>query len=190
VTAIVLAAGKSTRFGGNKLIARLADSDIPICVQVATMIEPLVSNLLVMVEDLENDTSKILNSYGISATCSENAARGMAYTLGDGIRASPIGVDFLVVLSDMPFVTTTIAESIIRAMVSTDKITVPLFNGKMGHPVGFPAMYRDELASLEGDIGAKVLIQSHLSDVNFIEIDDEGITKDIDTREDMELSLL
>ena len=86
--------------------------------------------------------------------------------------------------------TTAIVESVIRAMVSTDKITVPLFNGKMGHPVGFPARYRDELGSLEGDIGAKVVIQRHLSDVNFIEIDNEGIIKDIDTREDMELSLL
>jgi molybdenum cofactor cytidylyltransferase len=188
VVAIVLTAGQSTRFGGNKLIAKLAESDLPICVQTTRMVVPLVSQTLVMVSDPTNDTSKILNSYDITVTFSKNATKGMAYTLVDGIRASPLDVDFLVVLSDMPFVTTKIAELIIQGMSSTGKITVPLFNGEMGHPVGFPSVYRDELLKLEGDIGAKAVIQYHLSNVNFIEIGNDAVIKDIDTREDLRLS--
>ena len=64
---------------------------------------------------------------------------------------------------------------------------MPLFCGEMGHPVGFPAIYREELIALKGDAGAKEIIQRHLSDVSFIEINNEGVVKDIDTRQDLEL---
>ena len=186
VTAILLAGGKSRRFGGNKLVAVLPDSDTPICVRVATVIAPFVSKMLIMVEKPKNDTSAVLNSYGFSVTHSENAIKGMAHTLSDGVQAAPLGTDFLIVLSDMPFVTETIVNKILCLMASTNKITVPLFCGEMGHPVGFPAIYREELTNLKGDTGAKEIIQRHSSNVAFIEINNDGVVKDIDTRADLE----
>ncbi|HSW83600.1 MAG TPA: hypothetical protein VLH12_09000, partial [Usitatibacter sp.] len=54
-----------------------------------------------------------------------------------------------------------------------------------GHPVGFSARLREDLLALDGDEGARSVIQSHRDAVTLIPVDDEGITVDIDTPRDL-----
>ncbi|MEX2326091.1 MAG: nucleotidyltransferase family protein, partial [Pseudomonadales bacterium] len=59
------------------------------------------------------------------------------------------------------------------------------YNGKPGHPVLFDRAYFDELELLEGDVGAKSVIDAHPDKVITVEVDDENIFRDIDTPDDL-----
>ncbi|GAB7539203.1 hypothetical protein BGC_54270 [Burkholderia sp. 3C] len=62
-------------------------------------------------------------------------------------------------------------------------IAAPWFDGQRGHPVGFAAVHRDALAALDGDAGARALLVAH--EVARVEVDDPGVLRDVDTRDDL-----
>jgi len=64
-------------------------------------------------------------------------------------------------------------------------IAAPFHQGKRGHPVGFGKACHDALAALTGDEGAKTIVAANQDRVTRIDVDDAGILRDIDTREDM-----
>ena len=53
-------------------------------------------------------------------------------------------------------------------------------SGKFGHPVLFDGKYYEDMTAIEGDIGAKSVIQLSADQVFDIEMD-EAITTDLDT---------
>jgi molybdenum cofactor cytidylyltransferase len=55
-----------------------------------------------------------------------------------------------------------------------------------GHPVGFASHYRDELLALQGDNGARRLLERDISHVTDIKIEDAGIFADIDIPGDLQ----
>lgn len=63
-------------------------------------------------------------------------------------------------------------------------IVVPVLpTGQRGHPVGFDARHFDALAALQGDAGARHLLQS--AAVERLSLDDPGIVRDVDTAQDL-----
>lgn len=65
-----------------------------------------------------------------------------------------------------------------------NSIVVPTFQGKRGNPVLWPANYFDDLVSLNGDVGAKVLLTDFWEHVVEIEMG-EAVLSDIDTPADL-----
>ncbi|HEV2040071.1 MAG TPA: nucleotidyltransferase family protein, partial [Casimicrobiaceae bacterium] len=57
--------------------------------------------------------------------------------------------------------------------------------GVRGHPVGFSRRYYGELAALSGDEGAKAIVRAHERELQLIETDDAGVSRDIDTPADL-----
>ena len=54
-----------------------------------------------------------------------------------------------------------------------------------GDPVGFGAAFYQALAALTGDEGAKTIIAAHRDRMIRIDVEDPGILRDIDKREDL-----
>ena len=65
-------------------------------------------------------------------------------------------------------------------------VAAPFFSGKRGHPVGFAASCFADLAALTGDEGAKAIVAAHRDRIARVDVDDPGILRDIDTREDLD----
>ena len=61
----------------------------------------------------------------------------------------------------------------------------PALNGERGHPVGFGAAVRDELLALDGDTGARALLERHAEDVRVVDCSDPGVIYDIDRKSDL-----
>ena len=90
-------------------------------------------------------------------------------------------------VADQPFLKAETIEKLIEEYEKTAKsIVIPLYNGKRGSPVIFSSIYKEDLMALKGEERGRLIIEKHLSDVEFIDIEDglQGI--DIDNMDDYE----
>jgi molybdenum cofactor cytidylyltransferase len=115
---------------------------------------------------------------------SANAHLGMGHSIADAVAMTRTASGWLIALADMPFVqTATVTSLLSRAATShSPAICRPRHEGRPGHPVWFSRQFGDELLQLRGDEGAKALLHRHAALVQWLDVDDEGVTQDIDYR--------
>ena len=86
----------------------------------------------------------------------------------------------------MPNVKPQTVRAIDYALSTQGGIVVPYFHSERGHPVAFGEVFREELLALQGDSGAKAVLQAHPDKVHRLQVNDPGIVQDIDTPEDLQ----
>ena len=96
----------------------------------------------------------------------------------------PAGVDGAVVLlGDMPAVTATLVRRLIAAFGAEPAAVaaVPVLDGEWGNPVVLAASLFPDVAALDGDAGARKLLQSRRDLVVEVAVSDTAVTLDVDT---------
>lgn len=187
ISPIILAAGQSKRFGSDKLRHPLKYRDItkPIIFHslspwlavfesINVVVRPDNLILINMLKDSEYSSR-------LNLIFAMDAAEGMSASLVSGIEANKQADGWLIGLSDMPFVQSSVILDSFKALKSGAMITLPVFNGERGHPVGFASHYLSQLKTLTGDKGARNIIASSPDKITFINSPDQGIRLDIDT---------
>jgi molybdenum cofactor cytidylyltransferase len=183
IVGLLLAAGSATRFGGDKLLAPLADGTA-VGVATARKLLGLVDEVVAVVRPGDQRLAAALAREGARVTACPFAADGMGASLAWGVRASPLARAWLIVLADMPWIRPESVASVALAIRGGSAIAAPRWRGTRGHPVGFTASLFSELSALSGDEGAKALFARHT--VQTIEVDDPGVLRDVDTPEDLD----
>ena len=181
LSAIILAAGSSRRFGKQKLCEKLPCGNT------------VLSETIFRVERAVSEVRIITNANVYASINDENgrlevfpeANLGMGLTIAYGIKLVQSANACLVCLADMPFVKTTTYQTLAKSLTASN-IVVPVFDGKQGNPVGFGKRYFKNLMMLNGDSGGRSLLQTHADAIQRVEIDDPAILYDIDTPEDLE----
>jgi molybdenum cofactor cytidylyltransferase len=131
---------------------------------------------------------ELLEKEGCTILESERCARGLGASLAAAVSASRDAAGWLVALGDMPFISPATIAAVKRALEKGAAIAAPRLrgaDGSRGHPVGFSMAMAAELESLDGDEGARSVIQRHRGRVVLIDVDDAGILSDIDTPSDL-----
>ena len=182
---VILAAGQSSRLGSPKQLLQFnGKSLLQHCVE-----EALETHLPVIVvvganSELIKDEVKNLN-----ITIAENKRwqEGMASSLRCGLAAAKNlkneidGIIFMV--SDQPFVSATLLTNLLKAQnESSLPIAASGYAGTLGTPVLFHKFFFDDLMALQGDAGARKLIEKYKNLATEISFP-EGVI-DIDTVED------
>ncbi len=91
----------------------------------------------------------------------------------------------LISLADKPLVTSEVIDSVIAGYVASGRrIGVPVYGGERGHPVILSADMESEVYGLQGDRGARDLIDKQGNDVAEVPVDTDGILIDVDTHGD------
>jgi molybdenum cofactor cytidylyltransferase len=114
-------------------------------------------------------------------------ARGLGRSIAHGARALPPEAGAVVIaLADEPRVDPLwIAAVIDRYRASNGAaIVAPVFRGVRRHPVLFDRSLFGELATLDGDRGARDIVERDPARVALVELDQPG-TIDVDTPEDL-----
>ena len=188
VHAIVLAAGRSSRMGGpNKLMA-LFDGK-PLIRQSAE--RALASGAAGTTVVTGHQAARIRDALaGLDVQFAHNPdfADGLSGSLKAGIAAVPQeAAGALIVLGDMPVVSAADLDRLISAFRKAGGQTVvrATHNGKRGNPVLLPRSLFGAVAQLQGDTGARHLVEAELMPVIDVEIG-EGAGIDVDTRDAME----
>lgn len=188
ICAIILAAGTSTRMGRPKQLLELNE-------------RPLLEH--VIHSALEGDFSEIITVIGCEAEKIQQTIKiddsrfrwvvNEDYLLGQGtsLRTGMANIGdqhsgVMVLLGDLPF----IAQNTIQTMYQSGKalllkqdesfVIQPTYRGITGHPVFFGHVDKNLFMELQGDRGAKA-IMNKIPNRQMIDMVDSGILFDIDT---------
>ena len=185
VVAILLAAGSATRFGSDKLLHALPH-EVPIAVQALRHLkEAFGTGVFVVVRPEAQELSSLLRREGCEVVVCERAAEGMGASLACGVRAAGAADAYLVALGDMPFIRPSSVAAVRDALLQGAVLAAPYFRARRGHPVGIASKFREQLAALRGDEGAKQLLAGHASEIVKVPVGDPAVLRDIDTPGDL-----
>jgi len=179
----VLAAGRSTRFGADKRLAKLAGG--------RRVIETLLDNVratglefTVCLGVNDNHIADQLREENVQFIQCSRADEGMGGTLAEASGYIPGWDGVIVALADMPWIAPdTYLE--VATRLSSNIICVPSREGHRGHPVGFGSDFYLELQSLGGDTGARLLLKKYAKQVVELPVNDPAIHWDIDFPSDL-----
>jgi molybdenum cofactor cytidylyltransferase len=185
IAALILAAGRSTRMGANKLLEVLHEK--PLVRHVADAARASDASPLIIVTGHERE--KLATSLSeIDATFIHNPdyAQGLSTSLKAGLSAVPQECDGAVILlGDMPLVTTDIINTLIAAIqTASDKsAAVPVAKGEWGNPVLLMRKTFTDVSTLTGDAGARKYLMGHRDQVLEVPVSDTSVLVDLDTPE-------
>lgn len=181
---ILLAAGRSTRFGGDKLLYPLADGT-PLALASAWSLQAALPRVVAVVDTRNCPLRTLLAAAGIEIVAAPLADAGMGTSLASGVAATRDATGWIVALADMPFISPATVARVHAALLAGAPLAAPAYEGRRGHPVGFAARFRENLLTLRGDAGARHLLHEQREMLALLACDDPGVLRDIDTPEDL-----
>ncbi len=172
-TVIVLAAGQGSRFRQSGGTVHKLDA--------------LLGGMTVLERVLRTVAASGLNCHIVRPqpdACADTA--GIGDSIARGVRATADAAGWLILPGDLPLVRAQSLLHVARELAAQPVVT-PFWNGQQGHPVGFRAECFEELIRLHGDTGAASIVRAYrqAGAVRDLHLDDQGITADIDTLENL-----
>jgi molybdenum cofactor cytidylyltransferase len=186
---VLLAAGVATRFGGNKLLHRLDDGRTLAEAAAQRLLEALPLSIAV-IRPGDDVLQGLLHQAGMRVVVCPLAGRGMGHSLACGVAAAALADAWVIALADMPYIRCDTLHRVVQGLRTGAAIVAPYYAGRRGHPVAFGRGLLGGLLNLEGDVGARQLVQRQLDKVYRLEVDDPGILQDVDTPADLDRSPL
>lgn len=186
VTALVLAAGRSSRMGAtNKLLAEVDGAPL-VARAVDAALASQAANVIVVTGHQGERVAAALSGKPVTFVHNPAFGEGLSSSLRAGLMAVPGDADGVVVcLGDMPRVASGIIDRLIAAYSPLEgrAVCVPIAHGKQGNPVLWDRAFFAEMAALTGDSGAKRLLGRHAERVCEVPVEDAGVLYDVDTPE-------
>jgi molybdenum cofactor cytidylyltransferase len=105
--------------------------------------------------------------------------RGMTTSLQCGLRALPAGADgVLFTLVDHPAVAPATVDALLAETGTL--LRVPRFECRRGHPIWIARALIPEFLAIPESGAARDVVRAHAAETAFLDLDDPGITADID----------
>ena len=189
IAALVLAAGRSTRFGPeNKLLAELEGKQI-VRRTVEAVLESAARPVTVVTGHMGKEVAAALSGLDVQIVHNPDYAQGLSTSLKAGLSALPGGLDgFIVALGDMPRIASTHINRLIAGFAPKEgrSIVLPVHGGKRGNPVLFAAAFLAEMRDVAGDTGARHIIGKFADEVVEVDLGTDAIFIDVDTKDALE----
>lgn len=162
VAGILLAAGRGSRFGGNKLVAMLGDTMLGL--HAARTLAGIGCGHLFAVQDPVNGAlAAALRTAGFTLLDNVAPEAGLSHSLSLAAKAamSTDAEAVLFCLADMPFVTAAHLRAVIA--VGIDGIVASAITDTPTPPALIHRMFWPDLITLTGDVGARVMLRDAIA---------------------------
>jgi molybdenum cofactor cytidylyltransferase len=170
IAALLLAAGRSRRFGADKLVAALGDRPV-MRWSAETLVQCTDRTYVVVPPEFASLTSALA---GLDVTFVPNAARdeGMGSSIAAGVAALPTDAEAVVIaLADVPRITAPVVHALVERWRATRAAAVaPRYLDGRGHPVLFDRSCFAALAALAGDSGARSVLEPLGASLELIDV--------------------
>ncbi|WP_338358328.1 nucleotidyltransferase family protein [Yeosuana marina] len=187
---LILAAGNASRMGFPKQLLKWKNTNL---LQHAINSVTHIENdgiFLVLGANYEKIISQI-NPYNLHVLKNDAWKQGLGSSISFGVqeisKCHPEIKEVLVMLADQPLIDAYFLNALInKHNESKNEITCTLYKDqKLGVPAIFNKSYFEELSQLNGDKGAKKILEKYSDRVTFI--DGSHVISDIDSKEDYEV---
>ena len=195
VSAVVLAAGMSTRMGQNKLLLNFRDKPL-IVHAVDTLLASDIDEVIVV---LGHETEKVRDQLERRVGLANKAdarkpvrlvqnpdyQNGLSTSVRTGVEAvSRQANGIMIYLADQPLLEPEDVNRIVAGFAAAKEIdksiVVPFFRGERGNPVILDASLRDSILGIVGDVGCKGVIKRYPEKVYAIEMENDHVVRDVD----------
>ena len=188
IVGILLAGGRGRRFdpsGAHNKLLQPIPGHASVAHASAQSLMTALPRVVAVVPPDDGGVGDVLRAAGCDVTVCPDAGLGMGASLVHALRHSLPGAEgWIIGLADMPFVAASTIDALRIALAGGAQIAAPFHNGRRGNPVGFGLAYLPALLALEGDQGARSILESAV--VTSVEVQDPGIFRDIDTPSDID----
>lgn len=184
IMGVLLAAGRSRRYGADKLLQELPDGT-PVGVAACRALLSGVGAVIAVIGPECAPLAALLRAAGAHVSVCRAAAAGMGASLACGVRSSPEVDGWVVALADMPWIKAATTRAVASALAERAGCVAPFYRGRRGHPVGFARRFGAELCRLSGDEGARSILARESDHVHRLDVEDPGILLDIDEPGDL-----
>jgi len=186
ISAIVLAAGQSTRMGQQKMLLPWGHSTV-IGKVLTTLLEAGVHDIHLVTGGSHTELENDLKEFKIDFIYNKDYNDGeMLTSIQVGLRG--VGVEseaVLVVLGDQPQIESNIVQDILDRYISTHhKIIVPSYNMHRGHPWLIEKSYWEEILDLMPPHTLRDFLNMHNEVVDYVNVDTPSVIQDLDTQND------
>jgi len=186
IAAVVLAAGRSTRMGGpNKLLAEIGGRPL-VRIAVEQALASRAKPVIVVTGHERERVEAALKGLPVQFVHNPDFATGLGGSVRTGIAAVPAAADGAIVcLGDMPQVDAALIDRLIAGFAPEQGAlaVVPTIDGQRGNPVLWSRRFFPDLMAIEGDVGARNLINRYGEAVVEVPVTGKGALVDVDTPE-------
>ena len=185
IRVIILAAGESRRMGRPKLILPFGEKTM-IEIVVDNAIQSKADEVLVVLGSGAEKIAEKIRDYPVKTTVNPEFRQGMLSSIQWGFKSLAEDTRAaLGMLGDHPLIPGLVMDIIVDAYMQTGKgIVLPVYNQRRGHPILIDMKYRDDVKRVSPDTGLRALVHNHAEDILEVEVDAQGVLRDIDTVED------
>jgi molybdenum cofactor cytidylyltransferase len=188
ISAIVLAAGKSSRMGRSKMTLSWGHTTV-IGKVINTLLDAGLSDLHVISGRNSKELEEVLKGFPIEFVYNPDFGNGeMISSVQSGIKSLQRKSDAaLIVLGDQPQIEVQVVQQIIMSYFSTgSKIIVPSFQMHRGHPWLLDQSLWNEILDLKPTDTLRDFLHLHQDRIEYINVNTASIIQDLDTPEDYE----
>jgi len=189
-SALILAAGRSSRMGSLKPLLPLGDHTlIERAVQLFRGIG--ISRIVVVLGHEKEKILPVMDRLGVEPVINPRSNEGMFSSIQAGVRRLDHSCRaFFLLPADIPLVGVGTLQALWEAFQIGDaKVCRPVFQGRHGHPPLISSELIPAICDFGGQGGLRTLLARYRNLTREIEVNDPGILLDLNTREDYESAL-
>lgn len=183
VSAILLAAGNGTRFGGNKLLESYEGKAL----YEHTLQKVLASSFgqVILVTQYSEIANRVKGT-PVELVVNPNPKQGISSSIQLGLKRCRPCEGLMFFVCDQPHLRQeTICGMLAAFSKDPSKIVSATYGERRGNPVIFPYSLYHELMGLRGDHGGSILLQNHREEVRLYTVSHLDELMDIDHREEL-----
>lgn len=185
ITAVLLAAGQSSRMGATNKLLLEVDGLPLVRLSAMRLLRAPISKLLVVTGFAAHQIQDCLQDLPLTTLHNRDWENGMGSSLAVAAQACPNGTNLCVCVADLPYLQHATICQLCTIFVErgAQQPVQPTYQGRPGHPVLLPASLLPAIRELEGDRGARDLLAQE--NTLRVEAKDPGILMDWDKSEDI-----
>jgi CTP:molybdopterin cytidylyltransferase MocA len=184
VSAIILAAGQSSRMGAFKPLLPFGNTTV-----IEHTIDYLrrggIETIIAVVGHRAAEIETHLQNTGIFFATNPDTDSAMAASILHGVRALPNEAQAVVITPvDHPAVPAKVVSELIDEWRTGARLVIPTNGGRGGHPVLIDLSFRAEILNLDPARGLTSFFDAHRSEVTRVAVNSNYIARDMDTWDD------
>lgn len=170
IDVVILAGGKSTRMKQNKMLLEIEGKAV--ILNTIDCFKKFAENIIVVTGKYDDEIREYLKGEKLNIVKNFNYELGMFSSVKTGVKE--VKNDFMIIPGDCPFVSET---TILKILEGKEKIRVPRYHDKEGHPIYFDYSLKDEILNFDCCSNLKLFRDSHKYEI--IDVNDKYVVTNL-----------